>query len=103
MPIVEVRVNDCYTTYALLDTAFTNSLCSKNLVGLLNISGKAQSYNLNTLYGSESKMSEVVSLEVKSIDDTEALYMSNVYFVTDIPTGTSQVNVDKYPSRDFSS
>ena len=97
MPIVEVRVNDCYTTYALLDTASTNSFCSKNLVGLLNISGKAQSYNLNTLCGSESKMSEVVSLEVKSVDNTEALYMSNVYVVTDIPTGTSQVNVDKYP------
>ena len=97
MPIVEVRVNDCYTTYALLDTASTNSFCSKNLVGLLNISGKAQSNNLNTLCGSESKMSEVVSLEVKSVDNTEALYMSNVYVVTDIPTGTSQVNVDKYP------
>ena len=49
LPLVNVTINETYSTYALLDTASTGSFCTNNLVKSLGISGKKVTLNMNTL------------------------------------------------------
>ena len=89
MPVVEVRVNDQCNTYALLETASTSSFCSQKLV---------DNFQLNTLSQSQSdKTSQIVDLNLISPNNGEALRLTGVYVVEDIPFKTSSVDVENYP------
>ena len=99
MPVVQVRVNDNCNAYALLDTASTNTFCTRQLVSMLNMVGKCQEINICTLGGNTSKVSDVVSLDVQSVDNCESLHMSDVYVVDDIPAHSpcTSLEIEKYP------
>ena len=97
MPVVEVRVNDQCNTYALLDTASTSSFCSQKLVDKLKIEGTSVNFQLNTLSQSQSdKTSQIVDLNLVSPNNGEALCLTGVYVVEDIPFKTSSVDVENY-------
>ena len=49
MPIVEVVVNECHTTYALLDSASTSSFITEDLAGKLCLEREHVTCNMNTL------------------------------------------------------
>ena len=90
LPLVNVTINETYSTYALLDTASTGSFCTINLVKSLGISGKKVILNMNTLSQSREQETEAVSLKVCGNGGT--LYMSNVYTVDSIPVSNSCMN-----------
>ena len=98
MPVVEVRVNDQCNTYALLDTASPSSFCSQKLVDKLKIEGTSFNFQLNTLSLSQSdKTSQIVDLNLVSPNNGEALRLTDVYVVEDIPFKTSSVDVENDP------
>ena len=87
MPIVPVVVNHEYVTYALLDTASSNSFCSKNLSSKLGLGGSRVSYELYTLgLGGKTEKTRAVDLEVEGKYTNGDLSMSNVYVVDEIPS-----------------
>ena len=84
LPVVPVVVNDCYNTFALLDSASTNSFCSQELVNALNIKGIKTVLNLSTLERSSSeRVTEAVSFSLRGGD--EMFQMSNVYVIESVP------------------
>ena len=84
LPVVPVVVNDCYNTFALLDSASTNSFCSQELVNTLNIKGNKTVLNLSTLEKSSSeRVTEAVSFSLRGGD--EMFQMSNVYVIESVP------------------
>ena len=54
MPIVQVKVNDTESVYALLDTGSSNSFCSQRLIDKLGVDGIYQTLNVSTLSDSVS-------------------------------------------------
>ena len=96
MPIVKVLVNQSVSVCALLDTASSNSFCTKRLVESLGIRcAKKTQFKLNTLSSCESKLIESVTLDITS-EDGETLQMLNVYFVDCIPASCGRLNVEQY-------
>ena len=91
MPIIEVVVNITYKTSALLDTASTNSFCTQRMVDSLKIRGKNHNFNITTLNGPKSQLSDIVNFDVKSVDGSETLTLLNVCVLTDIPAQMSQI------------
>ena len=55
MHIVPIIVNNCFHTYALLDTGSTHTFCSRGLVNALDLDRQETTYNLVTLNGDEKK------------------------------------------------
>ena len=55
MPVVQVKVNDTESVYALLDTGSSNSFCSQRLIDKLGVYGIYQKLNVSTLSDSVSK------------------------------------------------
>ena len=50
MPIVPVKVNNSdETVFALLDTASSNTFCSRRLANKLGIAGKTETLNISTI------------------------------------------------------
>ena len=101
MPVVSVRVNGSVYANALLDTASTNSFCTKKLVEKLGVSGQSISYDLHTLSQSEVRHeTECVDIDLAAANGIDVLPMSNVYVVDKIPaqvpaayvTGHSNLN-----------
>ena len=66
MPIVHVTVNDVPNVYALLDSASTNSFCSRALVRRLGVSGRTFEFQLRTINKSGPQESEIVDLSLSS-------------------------------------
>jgi hypothetical protein len=93
MPIVNVIVNARVEACALLDTASSNSFCSRSLVQSLGIEGRKISYSLNTMSKSnESMTSDVVDLTLVSADGSYHLKLTNVLVTDQIPVFTSQID-----------
>lgn len=97
IPIVTVKVNDCYDACALLDTASSSTFCTKQLVKSLGLCGRKTEYVLNTLSCSEERRSDVVSLRVSSVGGEESLYLPHVFVVDEIPVKALSVDVASYP------
>ncbi|KAG1655535.1 hypothetical protein GQR58_024454 [Nymphon striatum] len=92
MPIVKVCVNDNTHAYALLDTASSNSFCTKRLKGMLNVSGISEYINLSTMNMTNSIKSEVIQLKLSS-EEGESLKMGKVFVIDDIPVQNVNLNV----------
>ena len=97
MPIVRVVVNDCSTGSALLDTASSNTFCSRSLVDKVALRSERVRYSLSTLTKCEERESDIVSFTVSSLDGRESLHLSHVYVVDDIPVRSSPVQCREFP------
>ena len=93
MPIIQVRVNDTETVFALLDTASTSTFCTESLVDKLGIQGRSQNLILNTLSDSVHTSSKFVELTVSSMDTCSKLDMNGVYVTKHIPVKSANVDV----------
>ena len=96
MPIVHVTVNDVPNVYALLDSASTNSFCSRALVRRLGVSGRTFEFQLRTINKSGPQKSEIVDLSLSS-QTGEILEFSAVYVVDEIPVKNSRIDVTSFP------
>ena len=84
LPVVPITVNECFDTFALLDSGSTNSFCSRALVDNVNIKGVKTVFHLSTLENSASeRVTEAVSMTVSSGE--EMFNMSNVFVMDTIP------------------
>lgn len=103
MPIVRVNVYG-YDVCALLDTASSNSFCSRSLVDRLGIQGRTAKYQLSTLSQSgETKVTNVVNLRLFSSDGSTGLDMRNVHVVDKIPVKSHAMgDVDYVHLKDLS-
>ena len=97
LPVISVTVNDKCNTLALLDSASTNSFCTKKLIDSLGLKGTIKTYVLSTLSQSdEMKSAEVVNLHVNSCDQSNMIKLSQVYVVDKIPSSVPALSVDQY-------
>jgi len=99
VPVVPVRVEGHVHTCALLDTASTNTFCTRELVEAAHLKGTCTSLSLNTLCskGSESKNTLVVDLYLNSEYHPKPVHLTNVYVIDHIPATVPDVDVSKYP------
>lgn len=98
MPIVQVRVNGKQEVCALLDTASSNTFCSRALANSLGLVGKKVSFQLNTLsHTFEHKTGQSINMELTTLDSSRVLPVSNVFIVDHIPAGIPTDSVFKYP------
>jgi hypothetical protein len=98
VPIVKVDVNNAIVTNALLDNASTASFCSERLFKALNLKGTVVNYTLNTMSSrQECKQGLVVNFHLKSCNDEQVMYMSNVYVVPEIPVNAPKLTLGGYP------
>ncbi|KAG1690261.1 hypothetical protein GQR58_007609 [Nymphon striatum] len=97
MPIVEVTVNECVQVYALLDTASTNTFCTRELAEKLGVKSNQLSYNLNTLNGQKWTTSNAISLNLSNCDNGEDLMAHTVFIVDKIPVSSSDFKLERYP------
>ena len=95
MPIVKVKVNDSEFVYAILDTASTDTFCTRALVDKLGIHGNIESIILRTLNESKPGKMESVSLSVESLDGNH-LHMAGVYVVPHIPVASATIDVSMF-------
>lgn len=100
IPTVEVRTKDA-RVFAVLDTASDASFCSRELVKALQLKGKVISLSLSTLHGKHSSQSEIVDIEVTSIDHSCKLLLTNVFVVDAIPVNTATYVTDLPHLRDL--
>ena len=98
MPIVQVLVNDSQTAFALLDTASSNSFCSRKLASTLNLSGQLSEYKLSTIGGSKMTKSDVVSMSISPVTNNhgDEMKMSGVFVIDSIPVKNSPINAQDY-------
>ena len=96
MPVVAVKVNDSEEACALLDSASSNSFCSRELMESLGLEGTPVTYSLSTLNSDEQVKSKSVDLLLSSLDGEETLSIKDVYVVDKIPVLTSCPNVGDY-------
>jgi len=98
VPVVSVVVNNEVTVNALLDSGSTSSFCSRSLANQLKLNGEKFAYTLNTLSKTdEDKLTEIVNLDVESVDGNEYLRMSNVIIVDRIPVNVQKVDTQAFP------
>ena len=95
MPVVQVKVNDTESVYALLDTGSSNSFCSQRLIDKLGVDGIYQKLNVSTLSDSISKNSKLVQLDVVSKDGSQ-MKLSGVYVVDNIPVKSVEIDVHMF-------
>ena len=95
MPVVRVLVNGSYTAHALLDTASTNSFCSKYIANKLGLKRKSTNFQLSTLSGNFTNVTDMVSVKLSTISGDNVRPMS-CYVVNQIPASTPPVDVSKY-------
>ena len=81
MPIVNVAINNYLHTFALLDTASSNTFISERPFNLLGLNGDCIAYNLSTLSNSTTINSKIVNSKIVnsplySISGEKSLHMS---------------------------
>jgi len=90
MPTVAISVNQKQDVCAILDSASTNSFCTRNLADKLRLKGTDVSFALNTLNQTkENVTSNMVDLYLTSLDGSDALEVHNVFVIDEIPIKTS--------------
>ena len=95
MPVVRVLVNGSYTAHALLDTASTTSFCSKYIADKLGLKGSPTDFQLSTLTGSSTKVTNMVSVNLSTISGDNARPLA-CYVVNQITAHTPPVDISKY-------
>ena len=95
MPVVRVLVNGSYTAHALLDTASTNSFCSKYIANKLGLKRKSTNFQLSTLSGNSTNVTDMVSVKLSTISGDNVRPMS-CYVVNQIHASTPPVDASKY-------
>ncbi len=97
MPVVPVTVNGA-RTFALLDTASTQSFVTQHLVDKLGVTGEEVKYELSTIDNErEEKVTETVGIEVSGEQGQgEKLVMQDVYVTNTIPVSVPKVEVKRY-------
>ncbi|PIK39445.1 hypothetical protein BSL78_23710 [Apostichopus japonicus] len=95
MPLVQATVNSLCDAFVLLDSASSNSFCSRALVNQLGITGNSYQFELRTLNSSGIQQSEMVDLSLSS-KSGEILKLSAVYVVDEIPVKNSMVDLECY-------
>ena len=95
MPIVPVIVNDCFHTYALLDTGSTHTFCSRRLTHALDLDGCETTYNLMTLSNDE-KNSIKVGLSLQPKDRSRCFKLRSVLVTERIPLSTEEVDISRF-------
>ncbi|XP_071848513.1 uncharacterized protein [Apostichopus japonicus] len=95
MPLVRATVNSLCDAFVLLDSASSNSFCSRALVNQLGITGNSYQFELRTLNSSGIQQSEMVDLSLSS-KSGEILKLSAVYVVDEIPVKNSMVDLECY-------
>ena len=91
LPIVPVIMRNPYTrvecsTYALLDSGFTNSFCSEDIVKKLDLQGATEMLNLTTLTAVNAAwMASVVDVEVSDVENQVAVELSSVLVKDQLP------------------
>lgn len=68
MPVVGVKVNGQFDTFALVDTASSSSFCSNCLVNALGVQGSKVQYKLKTLNQSKNNDSQELTLTAHPVD-----------------------------------
>ena len=93
MPVVQVKVNDAESVYALFDTGSSNPFCSQQLIDKLGVDGIYQKLNVITL--SDSKNSKLVQLDVVSKNGSP-MKLSGVFVVGNIPMKSVEIDVHMF-------
>ena len=96
MPIVNVAINNSLHTFALLDTASSNTFISERAFNLLGLNGDCITYNLSTLGNSTTVNSKIVNFTLYSISGEQSLHMSSVFVVNNIPYTHHKLDVNQY-------
>ena len=96
MPIVPFKVNNSdETVFAFLDTASSNTFCSRRLANKLGIAGKTETLNISIIADTISTESKLVQLDVSSLDGT-CINMLGNFVIDKIPVKSSAVDVSMY-------
>ena len=77
MPICKVIVNGNYHALAMLDSASSNTFCTKSLRDKLELSGTQVQYTLDTLSGTRHEKSEMVSMSVSSLEGDNNIHVKS--------------------------
>ena len=96
MPIVNVAINNSLHTFALLDTASSNTFISERAFNLLGLNGDCITYNLSTLGNYTTVNSKIVNFTLYSISGEKSLHMSSVFVVINIPYAHHKLDVNQY-------
>ncbi len=96
MPIVPIIVNNCYHTYALLDTGSSHTFCTRRLVNALDLDGIQTSYDLKTLTGAENRSTIEVNLSLEPKDHSESFHLQKVLVIDSIPVHTTNADLSRY-------
>ena len=92
LPIVQLSVNGEHV-HALLDTGSTNTFFSERLAQSLSLSGYSHDYVIKTVSRIKPTSSQVVKINVSSLDGSYSQELSNVLVVPSIPA--------KYPADEI--
>ena len=98
IPMVQVKVNNKYTSLALLDTCSTGTFCTKRLANKLGLKGVAVKYELSTLNNKclFQETSLIPNLIVQSESNDEMTNLRNVHIVDDIPMKNVTTDISKF-------
>ena len=89
------QTNSDETVFALLDTASSNTFCSRRLADKLGIAGKTETLNINTIADTISTESKLVQLDMSSLDGN-CINMSGIFVIDNIPVKSPGVDVSMY-------
>ena len=86
-------------TFALLDSGSTNSFVTEEFATKLGLEGEPRNYVLNTVAARHNMVSNIVHLDLSSIDDTFSQKTTKFLVVPDIPSKSApkRVNLSKFP------
>ena len=98
LPIVPIKANGV-KTFALLDSGSTNSFVTEEFATKLGLEGEPRNYVLNTVAARHNMVSNIVHLDLSSIDDTFSQKTTKFLVVPDIPSKSApkRVNLSKFP------
>ena len=99
LPMIPIRINDDPRTfYCLLDSGSTNTLVDQSLVSILNLETNHVRYNVNSVSG-KSRINKAVNVKISDLDGSQAVKLSNVLVVPDIPANLPEIKIDaaRYP------
>jgi len=88
--VVPVRVygddNSSFTdTYCLLDSGSEISLCTKSLLQKLQVRGQPMTKTISGVNGMQAQHGDSVALTVRGAHETNAISVSNVFAIDDLP------------------
>ena len=94
-PVVAVKIkghDHDVTTYAVLDQCSDTTLVTKRLLNLLNLEGRKVPFSVDTVNGrSTDETSQMIDLELKSLDSGETFQIKDTRSVQQIPVKISSV------------